>query len=50
MIFLIVQDLIELRVLKKEKIINLKLAYKRLDPEANCVENKRKYLGIVNKI
>tara|TARA_B100000989_G_C19292316_1_gene364939 strand:+ start:245 stop:355 length:111 start_codon:yes stop_codon:yes gene_type:complete len=36
--------------LKKEKLINFKLAYKRLDPEANCVENKRKYLGIVNKI
>ncbi len=36
--------------LKKEKLINFKLAYKRLDPESNCVENKRKYLGIVNKI
>ena len=39
-----------LNELKKEKLINFKLAYKRLDPEANCDENKRKYLGIINKI
>ena len=39
-----------LNELKKENLINFKLVYKRLEPEYNCIKNKRKYIGIVNKI
>ena len=39
-----------LNELKKQKIINFKLAYKRINAENNCVEKDRKYIAIVNKI
>tara|TARA_Y200000002_G_scaffold131739_1_gene108573 strand:- start:59961 stop:60791 length:831 start_codon:yes stop_codon:yes gene_type:complete len=39
-----------LNELKKQKIINFKLAYKRINAENNCVEKERKFIAIVNKI
>ena len=39
-----------LNELKKGKIINYHLIYKRLDKQNNCVEKKRKYVALVKKI
>jgi hypothetical protein len=39
-----------LNELKKQNLINFKLAFKRLHPKNNCLENKRKFIAIVNKI
>lgn len=38
-----------LNELKKQKLINFKLAYKRLDPENNCIEKTRKFIAIILK-
>jgi hypothetical protein len=39
-----------LSLLKKEKLINLELIYKRLDASANCLVNERKFIAIFKKI
>ena len=39
-----------LNQLKKQNLIDFKLAFKRLNPENNCLKNKRKFIAIVNKI
>tara|TARA_B100000767_G_C19757451_1_gene533587 strand:+ start:1613 stop:2446 length:834 start_codon:yes stop_codon:yes gene_type:complete len=39
-----------LNELKKQNLINFKLAFKRLHPKNNCLESKRKFIAIVNKI
>jgi len=39
-----------LNLLKKEKLIDLQLAFKRLDAECNCVIEDRKFLAIFKKI
>ena len=39
-----------LNELKKQNLINFRLAYKRLNAKDNCVENKRKFIAIVSKI
>ena len=39
-----------LNELKKQNLINFRLAYKRLNAIDNCVENKRKFIAIVSKI
>jgi len=39
-----------LNLLKKEKLIDLKLAFKRLDAESNCVIEDRKFLAIFKKL
>ena len=36
--------------LKKQNLINFQLAFKRLNPENNCLKNKRKFIAIVKKI
>ena len=35
--------------LKKQDLINFRLAYKRLSAKYNCLENKRKFVAIVSK-
>ena len=39
-----------LNELKKQKLVNFRLVYKRLNAEYNCVENTRQFLAIVSKI
>ena len=39
-----------LNELKKQKLIKFTLVFKRLSAEANSLENKRKYIGVVSKI
>jgi predicted O-methyltransferase YrrM len=39
-----------LNELKKQNLINFRLAYKRLNAKDNCVENERKFIAIVSKI
>ena len=39
-----------LNLLKTEKLIDLKLAFKRLDAECNCVIEDRKFLAIFQKL
>ena len=39
-----------IKELKEQNLIDFKLAYKRINPEHNCIKNKRKYIAIVNKI
>jgi predicted O-methyltransferase YrrM len=39
-----------LSLLKKEKLINLELIYKRLEVSANCLVNERKFIAIFKKI
>ena len=39
-----------LNELKKQKLVNFKLAFKRLNPENNCLKSNRKYIAIVEKI
>jgi predicted O-methyltransferase YrrM len=39
-----------LNQLKKSKLINFRLIYKRLHAEDNCMENQRKFVAIVEKI
>ncbi len=39
-----------LNQLKKQNLIDFKLAFKRLNPENNCLKNKRKFIAIVNRI
>ena len=38
-----------LNELKKQNLINFRLAYKRLNPKYNCIENTRKFIAIVLK-
>ncbi len=38
-----------LNELKKQDLINFRLIYKRLSPNHNCIENKRKFVAIVSK-
>ena len=38
-----------LNELKKQNLINFTLAYKRLNPKNNCIENTRKFIAIVLK-
>ena len=39
-----------LNELKKQNLIEFKLVYKRLQTKENCLEKKRKFIAIVNKI
>ena len=39
-----------LNELKKQNLVNFKLAFKRLNPENNCLKSNRKYIAIVEKI
>ena len=39
-----------LNELIKQNLVNFKLAFKRLNPENNCLKSNRKYIAIVEKI